>query len=70
MLLTGYDGTGCGRFDVEGWLVCLYFARDTRRVEPRHFYGELRYIKSVLLLLLLLLGRPLTGKLGRRLSVI
>ena len=24
-----------------------------RRVEPRHFYGEFRYIKSVLLLLLL-----------------
>ena len=33
-----------------------------RRVEPRQFYGELRYMKSVLLLLLLLLlcNIPLT----------
>ena len=47
--------TQCANHYPATYIYWKYFLfKSLRRVEPRHFYGELRYIKSVLLLLLLL----------------
>ena len=46
-----YFCSTCPSYNYDGFSVYMLMYW---RIEPRHFYGELRYMKSVLLLLLLL----------------